>query len=128
MNLAYRSFVPVEALKPNECTIHRAADSEGRRWWLLWANVYRDDKVGELIDIAVPVNPGGGYIEAGPGGKTWGLNDVGGGIWAISPSINVIDVAGSHRAHPGPHQTAQSIWHQTPCLVGMPTPYQWGAP
>lgn len=128
MNLTYRSHTRIEDLRPNECTIHPAADGSGKRWWLLWASVYRDDRAGELIDIAVPVNPGHGYVENGAGGRTWGLANVGGGTWRASPSINVIDESGARWLHPGVHEAAPSIWHHTPDIIGVPDDDPWCKP
>lgn len=123
MELAYRSSAPVEDLKPGECTVHRAADSHGGRWWMLWIYVYREDRAGELVDLAVPVAPNGGYNEGGPGGRTWGLSNVGGGRWQVSPSI---DVKASRKAVPGFAQDPErSMWHQTPALVGVPDGEVW---
>jgi hypothetical protein len=125
MELAYRSFVLVEDLRPGECTIHRASDASGKRWWLLWFHVYREDRAGERIDLAVPVNPNGSYLEQGPGGRTWGLMPAGNGRWQVAPSIDskdgstVFSVPGFHD-HP-----ARSVWHQTPVLVAVADGEPW---
>lgn len=115
VTLRYRSNVCVGDLEVGECTIHRASDSSGKRWWLLWFRVNRETD-GQPEDFAAPVNPNGGWIEAGPGGKTWGLNRAGMGVWSISPSINVINI---RAVHPGEHELP-SLWHQTPDLIGVP--------
>jgi hypothetical protein len=126
--LRYRSHSTVEDLAVGECTVHRAADEHGGRWWLLWFRVSREDN--ELpIDVAVPINPNGGYVASGPGGKTWGLTRASiAGTWQVSPSINVL---AGHEAqvHPGPH-AAPSLWHQTPSIVEVPDDEAWisGAP
>ncbi len=113
--LRYRSKVDVEDLAIGECTMHRAANSDGTRWWLLWIHVNRDND-GQPDDFAVPVNPNGSYIEAGPGGKTWGLTLTESGVWQVSPSINVLETGAIHAGeHP-----ASSLWHQTPTIVGVP--------
>jgi hypothetical protein len=133
MRLRYRSYVLVEELALDECTIHPTVGQAGACWWQLWFRVSREDKQqgegtgpGQPIDMAVPVNPGGGYVEAGPGGKTWGFTSLGSGAWQIAPSINVL---ASLVAHPGDHPEA-SLWHQTPTIVEVPDGETWikGAP
>jgi len=123
MMLRYVSSVAIEALAVGECTVHRASD-DGRRWWLLWLRVNRED-TGQPIDVAVPINPGGGYVLDGPGGKTWGLTRVSQGTWQVSPSINVLP----GQVHPGP-SAAPSMWHQTPSIVDVDDAEAWisGAP
>lgn len=109
--------------------MHRASGSNAARWWQLWFRVLRDTD-GQAEDFCVPMNPGGSYIENGPGGKTWGLTcppasmqDITPGTknWRVAPSINVLNtgnaVAG---AHPAP-----SLWHQTPEIVGVPDGEPW---
>ena len=109
--LRYRHNIMVDDLTVGECTIHRASDSHAARWWLLWFYVLRDSDAQPEV-FCVPVNPGGAYVEAGPGGRTWGLTCPpasahmalpGTKNWMVAPSINVLDdrdaVAGSH-AHP----------------------------
>jgi hypothetical protein len=118
--LRYRSNVCVSALTIGECTIHRAGNASGDRWWLLWLYVNREDN-GQPADFAVPVNPNGTFVEAGPGGKTWGLTKSGQGTWQVAPSINVL---GSQELHPGVHE-APSQWHQTPAIVGVPDDEKW---
>lgn len=123
MELSYRSFVAVEDLQPGECTVHRAADADGRRWWLLWAYVYREDRAGALIDLAVPVNPNGPYLDQGLGGRTWSLMSAGAGRWQLAPSVDA-KVTGAK--HPGFAQdTSMSLWHQTPTLVDVPEGEAW---
>lgn len=121
MNLTYRSNVMVEDLAPGECTVHRAADSNGKRWWLLWFYVRRDDDA-VLEDFAVAIEPGGVPREDGPGGRSWGLTDSGGGVWQIAPSINVLG-GPSRRVIQGPADG--SIWHHTPSIVGVPAGERW---
>ncbi len=125
MNLNFKPFMAIEALLANDCTIHRAADAKAR-WWLLWFYVARETD-GVLESFAVPVNPNGPYTESGPGGRTWGLTRTGGGVWQISPSINVLN---SGERHPGPHPSLPSLWHQTPAIVGVSDNEPWitGAP
>jgi hypothetical protein len=125
MNLVYKEQARIEDLAPNTCTVHRAGTADGKRWWLLWLYVYRDDRLGELIDLAVPVNPNGTFVENGPGGRTWGLVNIGGGVWQISPSVNVIGQGDARILHPGEHPSAPSIWHQTPTMVGVPGTENW---
>jgi hypothetical protein len=123
--LRYRSNVCVSALEVNECTMHRAGDSTGARWWLLWLRVNRDSD-GQPDDFAVPVNPNGEWIEAGPGGRTWGLHrtsPVGSepGVWQVAPSINVLE---ARAAYAGEHDVP-SLWHQTPSIVDVPEGETW---
>ena len=117
MRLSYRHNICVSDLAIGECTVHRAGNSAGARWWLLWFRVYRDDD-GRPDDFAVPINPNGPWLEDGPGGKTWGFNliDARDGTWEVSPSINVL---GSREVHPGEHSEV-SIWHYTPEIVDVP--------
>jgi hypothetical protein len=125
MDLAYRSFVLVEDLRPGECTVHQAKSVDGTRWWLLWLHVYREDRAGALINLAVPVAPHASYTETGPGGRTWGLAPAGPGRWAVSPSV---DAKGANEFVPGHAQDARrSIWHQTPTLVDVPNGEAWQA-
>ena len=114
MNLAYQSHAQFEALQPGECTV-RPCRQEDRTWWNLWLRVYRHDRPVDLILIGVPIQPRGSYAEHGPGGRTWGLADLGDGRWQVAPSINVLaDARGDvDRAHPGPH-AQPSIWHAPP--------------
>ncbi len=123
--LRYRSFVDVSDLAVGECTIHRAGNSTGARWWNLWLRVNRETD-GQPDDFLVPVQPNGSFVEAGPGGKTWGLARAELGAWQVSPSINVL---GTRELHPGAHD-APSLWHQTPKIVGVPEGEAWiaGAP
>ncbi len=128
--LRYKSHGRIEDLEVGECTAHRASNSGAGRWWMLWFRVLRETD-GQPEDFAVPINPGGGYIEQGPGGRTWGLvrpqatafaSGYGSSsTWAVSPSINVLDdrdaVAGTHE-HP-------SLWHQTPEIQGVPDSEPW---
>lgn len=121
MNLVYKSHARIEELQPGECTIHPAADATGKRWWNFWFYVFRDDVPTEREDFVVPVRIGS-FTETGPGGRTWGLVDLGGGSWQVSPSINVIADGG--QIHPGPHPLP-SRWHQTPTIVGVPDGEAW---
>jgi hypothetical protein len=120
--LHYRSNVCVSDLQVGECTIHRAGTSDNVRWWLLWFCVVSEVD-GQQLDAAVPINPNGGYVADGPGGKTWGLTQVSHDTtWQIAPSINVL---GSRVAHPGDHPTEVSLWHQTPPIVDVPNGEAW---
>jgi len=118
-DLRYRGLVPVEDLAIGECTVHRAGNDSGAKWWLLWFRVEREDGGGP-IDVAVPINPNGSYVEDGPGGRTWGLTRAGVGTWQVSPSINVL----ADQLHPGPHESP-SLWHQTPRVVGVSDGEPW---
>lgn len=128
MNLTYRAHALIEDLQPGECTVHRAGLATGARWWNLWFYVARETD-GVLEDYVVPINPGGGYVENGPGGRTWGLTKTAAGIWQVSPSIDVKQ--DSRDSHPGTSSPqGRSAWHQTPAIVGVPDgePWQSGAP
>ena len=119
--LRYKGRVPVEDLAIGECTVHRAGNDSGAKWWLLWFRVEREDGGGP-IDVAVAINPNGDYMENGPGGRTWGLTRVyvPAGAWQVSPSINVL----ADQVHPGPH-ASPSMWHQTPFIVDVPADAAW---
>lgn len=118
--LIYRSNALIEDLAENECTIHRASGSCAERWWLLWFRAARDTD-GELEDFCVPVNPNGGYMANGPGGKTWGLTKVGGGVWRIGPSINVL----ATRHAEALTSDEESVWHHTPLITNVPDHERW---
>ena len=122
MDLTYRPHATIEDLAPGECTMRRTG-ADGKRWWTLWMNVYREDQPGTLIDIAVPVTPNGTYAENGPGGRTWGLTNNGGGRWAVSPSVDAksrVELVPGHAQDPRP-----SIWHQNPVMVDVPDGEEW---
>lgn len=134
--LRYRSNVCVSELAVGECTMHRAADSSGARWWLLWFRVNRDSD-GLPDDFAVPVNPNGPYLDPGPGGRTWGLNRVDRelqpGAWQVSPSIDVKNTRAVHAGEavaPMIVPAPTSLWHQTPTIIEVPDGEAWisGAP
>lgn len=126
--LRYVSHARVEDLAVGECTIHRASSDQAHRWWLLWFKVLRDtDGQPEVFCVPVALSP---YTEAGPGGRTWQITcpiatafevteDT--KNWQITPSINVLElgnaVAGYHPSN--------SIWHQTPAIVGVPADELW---
>ena len=118
MDLAYRA-APIGDLALGECAVRGARDSAGRAWWQLWALVRRADS-GDPFYVAVPVNPGGPYLEVGPSGRrTWGLTRVADGVWQVSPSI---DVLGALRED---GTRAPSPWHETPRVVGVPAGERW---
>lgn len=120
--LIYRANVHVDELELGECTMHRASNGSGSAsWWLLWFRVNRED-TGKPADFAVPMNPGGAWIENGPGGKTWGFTRSSPSVWQVSPSINVL---GSGELHPGEHASLPSQWHQTPTVIGVPDGEHW---
>lgn len=120
--LRYRPCVYVADLEIGECTIHRAGDSSGRSWWLLWFRV-APDAGGDAFDAAVPVNPRGTFDASGPGGKTWALQPAAPAhVWAIVPSINVL---GSGDAHDGDHPTEVSKWHHVVTIEGVPDDEPW---
>lgn len=118
--LSYRSRVAIEDLQVNECTMHRALNTDGARFWHLWFRVLRETD-GQPDDFCVPMHPNGSYIEAGPGGKTWGLVHSGPGTWQVSPSINVLS---TRELHPGQHAES-SLWHQTPVIIGVSDDEPW---
>jgi hypothetical protein len=129
MMLLYKSHALIEDLAVGECTMHRASGSGCGRWWQLWFHVLRDSD-GQPEVFCVPVNPGGSYIENGPGGKTWGLTvpvatpyDIAPGTknWQVSPSINVENTGNAHAES----ITLSSLWHQTPQIVGVPEDEPW---
>ena len=122
--LQYRSFVMVEDLALNECTVRRTGNDAGTEWWMLWFYVARETD-GQPEAFAAPVAPGGTYTENGPGGRTWGLTETALGTWQIAPSINVLD---TRELHPSPHPTQGSLWHQTPAIVGVPNGEAWMTP
>jgi hypothetical protein len=125
MNLTYRSFVSVEDLTPNECTIRRASRQDGSaKFWNLWFYVARETD-GVLEAFVVPVIPNGVYTESGPGGRSWGLNHSSPDTWQISPSINVLNDDDARRVQVGESPTGQSLWHQTPAVVGVPDGEAW---
>ncbi len=125
-SLMYRPSVCVSELDLDECTVHRAGNSDGAKWWLLWFRVAREtDGVAE--DFCVPINPNGAYTPDGPGGKTWGLcrssgpNEWNECVWQVSPSINVL---GTKALHPG-ETDGPSLWHQTPEIICVPDHEAW---
>ena len=118
----------IEGLKLYWCTIREARDGD-KVWWMLWFHVRRETDGSDVV-FGVPVNPGGPFIENGPGGKTWGLAPTSDPLaWQISPSINVIQGETAHEVHPGDQPGKQSIWHQTPNLAGVrDQPWMHGPP
>lgn len=117
--LIYKHHAEIEDLAVGECTMHRASGSAAACWWQLWFRVLRETD-GQPQNFCVPMNPGGSYIENGPGGKTWGLTIPVGSMypiapgtknWRVSPSINVLNTGDAHN---GPHPELPSLWHQTP--------------
>ena len=125
--LRYRSYVPVEDLAIGECTVRATGNNAGAAWWQLWFRVLREDN-GQPIDVAVPINPNGSFVEAGPGGKTWGITrtDPVSTTWIVAPSVNVLHTAD---LHPGDHPEP-SMWHQNVAVDGVSASDLWitGAP
>ena len=119
-SLRYRAYVDIDDLQVGECTVRPVKTDAGVRWFNLWFRVKRDSDGQEDV-FGVPINPNGGFIEAGPGGKTWGLTKQGPGVWQVSPSINVLD---TRDVHPGEHPSV-SLWHQTPSVVDVPDGECW---
>lgn len=122
MNLRYRSFIGVEELGVNECTIHRAGDGN-KRWWNMWFRVVRETD-GLEESFVVPVAPLGDYTETGPGGRTWGLRK-NGDVWQVAPSINVLDDEGARALLAGHAPTGRSIRHQNVTLEGVSDVGTW---
>jgi hypothetical protein len=123
LSLKYRGYhVDPDDLQLGECTIRPAAELNGSRaYYRLWFYVNRDSD-GQPDMFSVPLNPNGGWIENGPGGKTWGFNRCGAGEWQVSPSINVLT---TRDLHPGLHPSVASLWHQTPKVIGAPDGEPW---
>lgn len=120
MDLTYRPHARIQELAVGECTIHRAGDATGARWWLLWFFVAREtDGVPE--DFCVPVYPDGAASSSGPGGRTWALTQASPGTWQVSPSVNILDTGEAVAVRVG----MGSLWHQTPTIVGVPTGEPW---
>lgn len=120
--MKYRAGACVEDLEVGECTMRAAVivDENGtRRYWHMWFFALSEVD-GQPFDFCVPMNPNGGFIENGPGGKTWGLVRVGSGAWQVSPSINVLE----SEVVPGAH-TSPSQWHQTPTITDVPDDAPW---
>lgn len=111
-NLQYRAGVHPNDLQPGECVVRPCSDARGRFWWLTLAFTRRD--AGERDWVGVPVTP------RGPGDKTfrltWGLTEVGGGVWQISPSIRTTEKIGGAEVE---------IYHETPRIVGVPATEPW---
>ena len=118
----YRSFVEVDGLAVNECTIHRASDpsdASNARWWNLWVRVRRNDGVEDVFVIAVA--PRGQYQDI-PGRRTWGLMEIANGSWQVAPSINVLV---SLRVVPGHEPQEVSLWHENVVMEGVPVAEVW---
>ncbi len=122
MELRYRSPDRIVELCAGECTV-RGTAAGARCWWQLWCRVRYDD--GSEHFVGVPVIPHGAYHENGAGGRTWGLTRVGPGRWQVSPSIDVLSDDDARRLKVGQPRRDQSLWHQTPALVGVPDGEPW---
>lgn len=111
----------VEDLQPGECCIRSAAQEGGEPWWMLWFCVMRDGTNTREV-AAVPINVRGEAEEHGPGGRTWGFKLDVGGVWQVSPSINVLDHPDGLLVHAGEHPDTSlvSVWHHTPDVVYVP--------
>ncbi len=120
MTLTYKPHALIEDLALGECTVHRASNASAARWWLLWFYVARETD-GQPETFCVPVAPNDSYSESGPGGRTWGLTNVGSNRWQVAPSINVLNNGESVN---GEH-SLPSLWHQTPQIVGVPDSENW---
>jgi hypothetical protein len=115
----------INALKPGECCIRKCGTASGQKWWNLWFYVRRDDDAA-LIDVAVPLNPYGDFFDGGPGGKHWGFKRLPSGVWAVTPSINVMSGAMGALPYPGAHPTSRaSIWHHNVNVALVPEGEPW---
>jgi hypothetical protein len=131
--LFYRSGRQIEDLAINDCVLRGMRGTSGAVWWELWFRVVCSDGVSRAIAIPVAVN--GDPTENGPGGMTWGLRPMSTpSSWKVDPSINVVahpSDPNGHLVHQGPHPTGESLWHETPQIVGVPATERWvsgGAP
>lgn len=121
IELHYRSFLEVDDLELNECTVHACGDGT-HRWWQLWFYVAQQTD-GHPQAFVVPVAPNGSYSEI-DGRKTWGLARLGDfGRWNVYPSINVLEtrevLAGST------HESIGSLWHDTIVIGDVPDGERW---
>ena len=122
ISLQYKSHAMIDSLRLGECTIHRAGNSNGSKWWNLWMCVARDSDKQEDY-FCVPVNPNYDLVPNGPGGRHWGLKKTGAGIWTVTPSVNVLS---NNHVYPGPHPNRiTSLWHHTPDIVFVPDGESW---
>ena len=120
--LKYRSFVMVEELAIDECTIHHATKGDAK-FLNFWFYVNRDSD-GQPEVFCVPVIPNGSYTENGLGGRSWGLTRSGDG-WQISPSIDVYTDADAKAVRAGQPRHEASLWHNTPRVVDVPDGEAW---
>ena len=107
VRLNYVVRADADGLRPGQCTV-RGASRDGRFFYALLFVVHRDDRPAETTTIRVLINIGGAFDGHGVGGRTWGFQKVGDGLWSVSPSIDV-----------GPE------WHHTPDVVGVPDEPPW---
>lgn len=133
--LLYKPHARIEDLGPGECTVHRAGDGSGKRWWNLWFRVPRETD-GQLEDFVVPITLSAPDPN-GPGGRSWGVTYAGSSAWQVSPSINVLEQdakrapngevtqLGGRRIVAGTHPVGRSLWHQTPRIVSVPDGEPW---
>ena len=119
--LRYRSNVCVSDLRVDECTIHRAGTADNARWYEPFGLIGTAASISSLPPSFSTQNHRS-HVEAGPGGKTWGLTKTAAGTWQIAPSINVL---GTRAVHPGAHPTEVSLWHETPAIVDVPDGESW---
>lgn len=121
ISLHYRSFLEVDDLELNECTVHRCGDGT-HLWWQLWFYVAQQTD-GQPRAFCVPIIPNGEYTEV-DGRKMWGATRVGDviGWWRVSPSINVLV---TREVQPGVHEEIGSLWHDTVQMVNVPDGERW---
>ena len=124
--LRYRSFVLVEELGLDECTIHHASAPSGDRFWLLWWLARRETD-GQPETFCVPIAPAGVFSERGVGGRTWGLSAQIDGSWDVSPSIHATESPSGPVIAPGASTPRRTIWHKTPKIVGVPVGESWAS-
>lgn len=84
----------------------RSASHGERSSWMLW----------------MPVAPGGSYSDRGPVGKTWGFTRRASGVWAVSPSIDVLVM---REVRPGVLEVVGSAWHHNVSVSGIETVEPW---
>lgn len=129
LRLKYKRNAPHDNLQLYECTILPAHEGD-KTWWMLWMHVRRED--GVPATIAVPIAVGGASAESGgPSGpgdnRIWGLaktNDQ--SAWQVTSPVNLLSgVDGKFELAIGRQADRQSLWHQQPCVTGVPGNLDW---
>lgn len=114
--LRYRAGASPDDLALDECVVRRASDSIGSHL-RLWFYVRCADDQEHWFSVAVA--PGSTYSETPR--RTWGMTRTAPGTWQVSPSINVL----TSRETVGGTHPDESLWHETPQIVGVPDPPPW---